>query len=169
MTVSLTLRTPRRDDEAELRRIHEQMCAEGFTFLLVDGTWDEVLATIEREARGVDLDAGRVRAEFLVAEADGVPVGRVSIRYALNDFLLNEGGHIGYGVAPEFRRRGYATQILRRSVTRLAAAGVERILVTCADANTTSARVIERCGGQLEDLRTAHDGTLTRRYWIDAR
>lgn len=169
MTADLILRSPRGDDEAELRRIHEQMRAEGFTFLLVDGTWDEVLATIEREARGVDLDAGRVRAEFLVAEADGVPVGRVSIRCALNDFLLNEGGHIGYGVAAEFRRRGFATQILRQSVTRLAAAGVSRILVTCADANAASARVIERCGGQLEDLRTAHNGTLTRRYWIDAR
>lgn len=169
MNADLILRSPRRDDEAELRRIHEQMRLEGFTFLLVEGDWAEVLATIEREARGVDLDDGRVRAEFLVAEADGVPIGRVSIRYALDDFLLNEGGHVGYGVAPEFRRRGHATEILRQSVKRLAAAGVERILVTCADTNTASARVIEHCGGHLEDHRMAHDGTLTRRYWIDAR
>lgn len=166
--MTLRLRPPTTEDEVPLRRMHDQLAQEGFSFLLAEGPWAEVLGRIERESRGVGLEEGRVPADFLVAEVDGVPVGRVSIRHDLNDFLLEEGGHVGYAVAPQFRRRGYATQILRESVRRLAALGVDRVLVTCDDGNIASARTIERCGGVLEDVRPVPSGPGKRRYWIDA-
>lgn len=168
--MTLQLRAPRREDETVLRLMHAQFHEEGFDFLLADGAdWDEVLAEIDREARGVDLRPGRVRAEFLVAEVDGRIVGRTSIRYALTEFLLQVGGHVGYAVAPQFRRRGYATEILRLSLERLARAGVDRVLVTCDDTNVGSIRTIERCGGELEDVRQVDGDVLKRRYWIQSR
>ncbi|GAA2722938.1 GNAT family N-acetyltransferase [Cellulomonas aerilata] len=162
----LTLRPPRHDDETALRAIHAQLRQEGFSFLLADGDWDEVLETFRREAHGEGLPPGRVRADFLVAEVDGVPVGRVSIRHTLTDALLEVGGHVGYAVAPEHRRHGYATRMLQLSVERLAALGVDRVLVTCDDDNVGSAAVIEACGGVLEDVRSGEDGVPKRRYWI---
>ena len=39
---------------------------------------------------------GLVPATFLVADVDGVLVGRTSIRHELDEFLAREGGHIGY-------------------------------------------------------------------------
>ncbi|EYT49727.1 GNAT family N-acetyltransferase [Brachybacterium muris] len=163
------LRAPRPEDEAALRRLHAQFQQEAFDFLLADGDhWDSILAEIDRQSRGVDLPPGRVRAEFLVAEAGGVIVGRTSIRYALTDFLREVGGHVGYAVAPEFRRRGHATEILRLSVERLAGAGVDRVLVTCDDTNLGSIRTIERCGGVLEDVRDVGGSVPKRRYWIEA-
>ncbi|GAA4869432.1 GNAT family N-acetyltransferase [Serinicoccus chungangensis] len=164
----LTLRPPTLHDEAALRAMHEQLAAEDFTFLLAQGTWSEILAQVRREADGRDLPADRVRADFLVAEADGVPVGRVSIRHELTPFLREVGGHVGYAVAPPFRRRGHATEILRQSVERLRGLGVERVLVTCDDANAASAATIESCGGVLEDVRVPPGGGVPRRrYWID--
>ena len=59
---------------------------------------------------------GHVPSTFLVADVGGVIVGRTSIRHELNEFLAREGGHIGYGVLAEHRRRGYATEILRHSL-----------------------------------------------------
>ena len=41
--------------------------------------------------------------------------GRLSVRHALNDFLLRKGGHIGYGVLPAFRGRGIAKRMLQLS------------------------------------------------------
>jgi len=38
--------------------------------------------------------------------------------------------------------------------------------VTCDDNNAASRRVIERCGGVLEDVRLTESGGTTRRYWI---
>ncbi|GAB3381935.1 hypothetical protein GCM10027432_09960 [Lysobacter fragariae] len=77
---------------------------------------------------------------------------------------------MGYAVLPEFRNRGYATQILGEAV-RFAHAelGLDRVLVTCDDDNIASMRVIEKNGGVFED--TYHDDTLRRpkrRYWVAA-
>ncbi|WP_151525912.1 GNAT family N-acetyltransferase [Serinicoccus kebangsaanensis] len=163
----LTLRPPTSQDERALRGLHEQLAAEGFDFLLADGSWAQVLAQIEREAAGEGLPEGRVRADFLVAEVDGTPVGRVSIRHELTPFLREVGGHVGYAVAPQHRGRGHATEILRQSVARLRGLGVDPVLVTCDDDNLASATVIERCGGVLEDVRVPPGGgTAKRRYWI---
>jgi predicted acetyltransferase len=71
-----------------------------------------------------------VPATFLVAEAEGQIVGRVSIRHELNACLAEVGGHIGYGVRPGFRRRGYATAIMRQSLAVASSIGLERVLVT---------------------------------------
>lgn len=167
--MNLVLRPPRPDDEDALRRMHEQLLAEGFEVVLADGSWAEVLAQVEREAAGVDLPPGRVRADFLVAEVDGEPVGRASVRHELTPYLLEVGGHVGYAVAPQHRRRGYATEILRQSVARLRSVGVDRVLVTCDDDNPASAAVIEACGGVLEDVRAVGPGRPPkRRYWIGA-
>jgi predicted acetyltransferase len=164
--MTVLLRPPGPDDEGALRRLHAQLVDEGFEVLLHDGPWPDVLAAVEREAAGRDLPEDRVPCDFLVAEADGVVVGRVSIRHRLTPFLLEVGGHVGYAVGPEHRRRGHATQILRLSVARLAALGVHRVLVTCDDDNVASAGVIEACGGVLEDVRPQEGGPAKRRYWI---
>ncbi len=45
-----------------------------------------------------------------------------------------------------------------------------RLLLTCADDNAGSARIIESHGGVLEGKgpHPLHPGMLTRRYWIEA-
>ena len=91
--MSLILRPPTTADEAAVRDMNEQLAAEDFDFLLAEGPWDHVLAQIEREAQGVGLPEGRVPADFLLAEVDGVRVGRVSIRHHLNVLLHEVGGH----------------------------------------------------------------------------
>ena len=103
---------------------------------------------------------------WLVEDHERV-VGAANIRHRLNDSLLNIGGHIGYGIRPSARKKGYATEILRQALIVARAEGVERVLVTCDDDNAASAKIIERLGGLLEDVRQGHDGIPKRRYWID--
>jgi predicted acetyltransferase len=41
------------------------------------------------------------------------------------------------------------------------------VLVTCDDDNVASARVIEHCGGALEDVVEVRGSVAKRRYWFD--
>ena len=153
-------------DEAAARAGHEQMA--GWEFLLQydeEDSWATWLDHHERLASGESLPEGFVQSAFLAAVVNGHLVGRVSIRFALNDFLFRYGGHIGYGVLPQHRRQGYATEILRQALERLRLAGVERALVTCFDGKIGSAAVIEANGGKLENIVPYKDDQL-RRYWI---
>ncbi|MCR5476055.1 MAG: GNAT family N-acetyltransferase [Lachnospiraceae bacterium] len=87
---------------------------------------------------------------FCVREEDGRIVGMVNIRLALNDFLKNEGGHIGYSVRPTERRKGYGTQILSRALGVCERMGIREVLVSCDRENAASAGVIRNCGGVLQ-------------------
>ena len=165
----LQLRPVTVEDEAVVRAAHETMAAESFPFALAlgeDVPFDEYVAVLARLDRGEPPLGRYVASTFLLAEVDGEVVGRTSIRHELNDFLRREGGHIGYCVLPPFRRRGYASEILRQSLERIWALGVDPVLVTCDDDNVGSATVIEAAGGVLEDVVDSEAGTPTRRYWI---
>lgn len=164
----LSLRPLRLHDEADARAAHAELAREGFDFLLDlrDGEpWASYVRRLD-EVRGGDVPPDRVPATFLVAEVDGTLVGRISIRHELNDFLANFGGHIGYGVRPAYRRRGYAGAMLRQALVVARSAGVSRVLLTCDDGNEAGASIIERAGGVLEDIRVAPDGIGKRRYWV---
>lgn len=167
----LRLRPLRPDDEAAFRAGHAAMQADGFTFglgLEPGTTWEAYLRTLADHRAGLNLPDGYVPSTFLVAEVDGQIVGRVSIRHELNDHLLVEGGHIGYGVLPQYRRRGYATEILRQALVIARSLGIDRVLVICDDDNIGSIAAIESCGGKLDSVQPAGPGSPAhRRYWID--
>lgn len=165
----LRLRPVRVEDEHQVLAGQAAMVADDFVFALHhDPTvpFADYVARLAGFAYGIDLPDGFVPDTFLVAEAAGSIVGRVSIRHGLNDFLAHEGGHIGYGVLPEHRRKGYATEILRQALIIGRSLGLESALLTCDDDNVGSATVIERCAGELRDRIVASDGTTKRRYDI---
>ncbi|HEX2706374.1 MAG TPA: GNAT family N-acetyltransferase [Candidatus Lustribacter sp.] len=89
-------------------------------------------------------------------------LGHLSIRHRLTPVLVELGGHIGYAIRPSARRRGYGTRQLALALPVARGLGLGRLLVTCDEDNIGSARIIERSGGVLEDVRGDK-----RRYWID--
>jgi len=60
---------------------------------------------------------------WLVTDSRKV-VGSVNIRHSLTTF-----GHIGYGIRPSERRKGYATKLLALSLLKAMELGIEKVLV----------------------------------------
>lgn len=169
----MILRLLTEEDRLEAIAAHRELALDNFDFLLdslgkydENGDWLAYLERLDSVRRGENVPDGWVPSTFLVAEIDGRIIGRVSIRHELNDYLERRAGHIGYGIRPEFRGRGYATEILVRALEIVRGLGVQRVLVTCNDSNTASSKVIEKCGGVLENIIDTDDGERVRRYWI---
>ncbi len=93
-------------------------------------------------------------------------VGAVDFRHRLNDALLVSGGHIGDGIRPSERRKGYATKMIGLALEECKKLGLTRVLMTCDKTNTGSAKSILKNGGVLEN-EVPVDGKLVQRYWID--
>lgn len=75
--------------------------------------------------------------------------GALVIRHRLTPDLRREGGHIGYNVVPAHRRQGHATAMLADACDLCRKRGMGRVLLTCAEDNIGSRRVIEANGGTL--------------------
>lgn len=100
---------------------------------------------------------------FLIA--DKKILGAINIRQCLNEYLYNFGGHIGYGIRPSERRKGYATLMLSLALPIAKSLGISNALITCARYNKASAKTIVNNGGVLEN-EVMQNGIIIQRYWI---
>jgi predicted acetyltransferase len=102
---------------------------------------------------------------FLTQENKRI-IGAINIRHCLNDYLLNFGGHIGYGIRPSERKKGYASLMLSMALPIAKELGINKILITCDKSNAGSAKTIINNGGVLEN-EVLDDAEITQRYWIE--
>jgi len=112
------------------------------------------------------VDDKRVPSTTYFGVVNSRIVGTVDIRHKLNDYLQKFGGHIGYGVRPSERRKGYATKMLSHALEECRKLGLEKVLLTCDKGNEASAKTITKNGGILENELVQDDGRITQRYWI---
>src|SRR5262245_3977506 len=96
---------------------------------------DDFRAFVDRLAtgsRGEGLPPGFVPHSTFWLVSDSEVVGVANLRHQLTDALRREGGNIGYGVRPSARRRGFASELLRRTLDRARERGLKEVLLTCA-------------------------------------
>ena len=112
---------------------------------------------------GLNIPENWVPAIQLVSfDVAGQALGFLNLRLRLNDYLLENGGHIGYSIRPSERGKGYAKESLRQGLQVAKGKNIKRALVTCSTENPASRAVILANGGKLEDVRNGME-----RYWID--
>lgn len=104
---------------------------------------------------------------FLVDIERNILLGAVNIRHYLNDYLFRFGGHIGDGIRPSERGKGYATEMIRLSLIECKKLGIDKVLMVCDKSNIASAKTIIKNGGILEKEFVDEDGEINQRYWID--
>ena len=75
--------------------------------------------------------------------------------------LAEKGGHVGYSIAPQWRRQGHATRMLAAGLDECRRIGLRHVLLTCRADNEPSRKVILANGGVPDGRRGGED-----RFWI---
>lgn len=101
-----------------------------------------------------------------VRENDMKIVGIIDLRHHINHPVLGTwGGHIGYYVRPDERKKGYGKEMLRQNLANCKRLGIEKVLITCDGDNIASEKTILKNGGVFEEeIRV--DNEVKKRYWI---
>ncbi|MBM6996007.1 GNAT family N-acetyltransferase [Paenibacillus sp. DXFW5] len=130
-------------------------------------SFEAMLEFLEDHEKGDGLPEGWVSdSTFWLIDDKSRVLGAVNIRHELSEFLFNAGGHIGYGIRPSERGKGYATVLLRLSLVEAKKLGIEDVLVVCDAWNIASERTILKNGGRADVDYIEEDGIVIRRYWI---
>ena len=140
---------------------------------------DEPIETIEEFAKLIQkLDecehANQAKefsssTSYFIIDEDSRLIGAANLRHYLTVAGLNTWGHIGYGVRPSERRKGYGTQILQLVLDEAKKKQIHQVLLGAHTTNIGSCKVIENCGGILENTVSDPDdpNKQINRYWID--
>ena len=93
-------------------------------------------------------------------------VGAVNVRHYCTEEMLINAGHIGDGIRPSERRKGYATAMIGLALLEAKKLGLDRVLMCCDKENIGSAKSIMKNGGVLEN-EVVVNGVTEQRYWIE--
>ena len=170
---TLTLMRPNESMTDEIRAYKQAMLDAGSS---MDGTSSlrrldvpEWLAQLARLSNAETVPEGLVEAgQFVcVRESDGRIVGMIDVRHRLNDYLREFGGHIGYSVRPDERRKGYASRMLALALDHCRELGLDRVMISCLVENEASRRTILRNGGVYDStVHEPKENVDLERYWI---
>lgn len=105
---------------------------------------------IESEQEGL-VDGWKVPSTTFWLYVDGVPVGFGNLRHYLTEALSKAGGNIGYGIAPQFRGKGYGNILLKLLLQEARKIGLEKVLVTIHLDNIPSQKVALANGGVISE------------------
>lgn len=144
--------------------------ADGFNMLfglIAEMNFKGYLDILRESKEGLNLPTGHVPSTALFGFVGNEIVGKVSIRHCLNDHLEKVAGHIGYGVLPAHRSKGFASLMLEKSLNYCWNLGLKKVLMTCDESNSASVKVIVKNGGILENIYDPKDGSSKKmRFWI---
>lgn len=92
----------------------------------------------------------------------------INFRHYLNEYLRNFGGHIGYGIRPTERRKGYAKVQLYLGLLEAQKMGIDKVMVDCVDTNEASEKTKKALGGVFEREVCEKNRQVTlHNYWIN--
>ena len=128
--------------------------------------FNSLVESLKGYSNGIGLPDGFVPCTtFWLKNNEKKVLGAIEIRHQLNDYLLFRGGHIGYGIRPSERNKGYASNMLGMALEYCKIIGLTNVLITCSSNNIGSIKTIVKNGG-IFDSEDIEKDEFFQRYLI---
>ena len=102
-----------------------------------------------------------------VRESDSKVIGTIQLRHYLNEeFEVKGYGHIGFGIRPSERQKGYAKEQLLLVLDEARKLNITKVMLGCYADNIASSKTIIACGGVFSH-EIVEEGRISKVYWID--
>lgn len=108
-------------------------------------SFQQYVKLLEDNAIGKNLPYGWASYRTFWLEDDNEIVAVIRIREKDVEYY----GHIGYDVAPKYRKKGYGKKILQLGLEKAKEMGLSEVILTCHEKNFSSQKIIEFNGGDL--------------------
>ena len=110
------------------------------------------------------------RTYFLIRESDNRIVGMINIRTTLNEKLSKYGGHIGYGIRPTERGKGYNKINLYLGLKVCDEYGIKKVFLDANLNNPASWKTMEALGGvRVKEYYNEDEKCVVVNYNIDVK
>lgn len=141
---------------SDLKKVINNSFEEYFNGLEINKHIDEIYPTYANQTT------------YVLADDSNHIYGLINLRHELKGKLMEVGGHIGYGIRPSERKKGYATLQLKLILDKLKELNINQALITCRENNIASKKTMEKFIGKKDTLVPSnHEGIMEYRYWID--
>ena len=130
--------------------------------------FDEMISRIEEVEKGVNIgEYASSTTYWLYDDEVNKLIGASNLRHYLTKEGIKLFGHIGYGIRPSKRNKGYGTELLKLTIEEAKKRNIDHVLLGAYDGNIPSWKIMEKCGGKLENIVIEEESGLpVRRYWI---
>lgn len=126
--------------------------------------WLEIVLSIEKD--NLSKEMANASTYFSVRKSDNKIIGSIQLRHFLSAELEKSGGHIGYGIRPTERRKGYGRQQLLLVLDKARELKLPKVMISCDKDNVASARTAMSCGAVLT-REGIYKGVEQQTYWIE--
>ena len=165
----MQLRKPKLEDKEKLKDYVEEHHVNGEMSISASNgmptmNYEEWLEKLKTDESGENKEWG-ISETYILEDNDKV-IGMLNIRYTLSDEMAGIYGHIGYGVRPTERKKGYATEMLKFALDVCKRKGIGKVIMGCYKDNIGSSKTIEKNGG-IKIKEKDFNGKLANYYEID--
>lgn len=176
--MNLYLREIEKDDKREIEKLalefqeaNDEYPFEGVSDLkkVINNSFEEYFNGLEINKHIDEIHPTYAnQTTYVLADDSNHIYGLINLRHELKGKLMEVGGHIGYGIRPSERKKGYATLQLKLILDKLKELNINQALITCRENNIASKKTMEKFIGKKDTLVPSnHEGIMEYRYWID--